>query len=228
MHDGLGIVSGARCCGVFTRSRAAIRSSRSSSDAHSVGSGAALEPGGLVPVPRSLEALVAERLAELPPPTSEALLCAALAWEPTVRLVGDVLGGDSLERLRPAVEADVIEIEAERLQFTHPLLAAAVQAGADRPSRRDMHRRLAAAVPEPEEQARHLAQVVEPPDDAIAAALDDAAHAAFERGAIESAAALSEQAVRFTRPTIAAHFRAGGWRLPAISRERVRSPRRAS
>ena len=162
--------------------------------------GAGLVPGGAVPVPRSLEALVADRLADLPSRTGEALLCAALAWEPTVHLVGDVLAGDPRQRLRPAVEAEVIEIEAERLRFTHPLLAAAVQASADLTSRHEMHARLAAAVSDPEEQARHMAHAVEPPDETVAAALDDAALRAFERGAIESAAALSASAVRFSAP----------------------------
>ena len=45
---------------------------------------------------------------------------------------------------------------------------------------------------------RHLALAVEAPDAAVAAALDEAARGAFARGAIESAAALGEQALRFT------------------------------
>ena len=108
------------------------------------------------------------------------------------------MGGEVRTVLEPAVDAGVIEVADGRIRFTHPLFAAAVYAQADARRRGECHRRLAEVVTDAEERARHLARAVEAPNAAVAAALEEAAQGAFVRGAIESAAALGEQALRFT------------------------------
>ena len=155
-----------------------------------------LEPGE--PRPGSLATLVGDRLAALPADTRAALIAAAAVSHPTLELVGRATGGSAEERLAPALAAGVIELERERIRFSHPLLASGVYAAAGSSERRTLHRRLAELLPEPEERARHLALGAEGPDPDVADALDAAARRAHSRGALAAAAELSEQARRLT------------------------------
>jgi DNA-binding NarL/FixJ family response regulator len=173
--------------------------------------GGRLEPGAELPLSGDLSALLRARLAPLPHETLEALLAAAALATPTVGLLVAAGGGEVRTVLESAVDAGVIEVPDDRIRFTHPLLAAAVYAQADARRRRECHRRLAEVVADAEERARHLALAVEAPDLAVAAALEEAALGAFARGAIESAAALGEQALRFTP----------GAQLEALQRRRM-------
>ena len=60
-------------------------------------------------------------------------------------------------RLRAAEAAAIVELNEERVRFSHPLLAARVEAELDPRRRRSLHRRLAELVGDPEQRARHLA-----------------------------------------------------------------------
>jgi DNA-binding CsgD family transcriptional regulator len=84
------------------------------------------------------------------------------------------------------------------VSFEHPLLASAAYAAADPSQRRDMHRRLARLVRDPEERARHLAEAATGPSEAIAVVLEQGAATARSRGAPAAAAELSEQAAGLT------------------------------
>jgi DNA-binding CsgD family transcriptional regulator len=146
-----------------------------------------------VPVPEDLRNLMTKRIRRLPEPTRDALLTAAALSRPTTVLVAEA-------DLAAAEEADVVRIEpGGRIRFTHPLLAAAVYERASEDSRRALHRRLAAAVTDPEERARHLALGAEGPDEAVASALDEAAAAAWARGATQPAAELLDLALALSR-----------------------------
>lgn len=161
-------------------------------------SGRRIDAGEPLPIPETLDDLVSDRITGLPAETREALLVAALAAAPTVELVGAALPDDPWECLRPALEAEVIEIDRKQIRFTHPLLASATEARADLGQRRDIHRRLAAVVSEAEERARHLALAAGAPDEAIALAIEQGAARALARGAPDVAAALEESAARLT------------------------------
>jgi DNA-binding CsgD family transcriptional regulator len=102
--------------------------------------------------------------------------------------------------LDPAIAANVIELEGDRIHFAHPLLASVAYAMASETERRGVHRRLAGAVDEPTERARHLAQAAEGPDAAVAVTLERAAETARLRGASAAAAELCEQALALTPP----------------------------
>ncbi len=155
-----------------------------------------LEPGESLP--SRLAALVDDRLEALPADTRAALLVASALSRPTIELVGRAGIGEPGERLAPALEANVIEFEDDRIRFSHPLLASGVY-GATRPSeRRALHRRLADAVPDPEERVRHLALAAEGPHPDVASALEEAATRAHSRGALAAAAELSLQARQLT------------------------------
>ena len=150
------------------------------------------------PLPGTLVSIVRDRLMLLPRDTRDALLAAAAVSQPTVELVDRAVGGGAADRLAPAFDGHVIELDRERIRFTHPLLASGIYAEASTSDRRELHRRLAELLPDPEERARHLALGSEGPDADVATALDRAAQQAHVRGALPAAAELSELARRLT------------------------------
>ena len=168
---------------------------------------AATEP---LPVPETLEELVAARLAGLPDETQSGLALAAAIGSPTTELLASA--GVESAALEPALEAHVIERRGPVLAFTHPLLASALYQGLARAERRRIHASLAEVVPDPLERARHLALATEEHEEPVAAQLEAAQALAFSRGAWSLAAELGEHARRLTPPgdETAAHRRAIG------------------
>jgi DNA-binding CsgD family transcriptional regulator/DNA polymerase III delta prime subunit len=155
-----------------------------------------LEPGE--PLPGTLASVVRDRLLLLPRDTRAALLAASAVSQPTLELLDRAVGGGAADRMEPAIQGHVIELDRGRIQFTHPLLASGIYAEAAPAERRGLHRRLAELVTDPEERARQLALGAEGPDPDVAAALERAAHQAHERGALPAAAELAELARRLT------------------------------
>ena len=68
-----------------------------------------------------------------------------------------LLGARAEAGLVEALDARILELDGERLRFTHPLLGSAVVARQTPSRRRSLHARLAEVVPTAEERARHLA-----------------------------------------------------------------------
>ena len=120
------------------------------------------------------------------------LATVAALSRPTVHSVG------ASPALDAAVEAELLELEGDRIRFTHPLLAARAYALVGTVQRRRIHRRLADVTGDPEERARHLALAAEGPSEDVAASLETAARRAAARGAPDAAAELSELAERLT------------------------------
>ena len=159
--------------------------------------GRALSPGEELPLPPSLGELVQERLEGVGKGALEVARVVAALAEPTVRLV-ELATDARVSGLEQALADSLLELDGERLRFTHPFLASAVSSGATPAERRALHRRLARIVPEPEARARHLALAAAGADDEAASALEDAAQHARARGAPAAAAELAEQALRLT------------------------------
>jgi DNA-binding NarL/FixJ family response regulator len=155
-----------------------------------------IDVGQPLPVPGTLRELVSERLAGLTPDTRSLLRVVAALTEPTVALAE--AAGTAPDALDDAVDAGVVEVDGERLRFTHPLLSSSVYSALGPGARRALHRRLAAVVDNAEERARHLALSVTSPDGRIAEALDSGARDASRRGAPDAAAELHELAARLT------------------------------
>ncbi len=167
--------------------------------------GGDVAPDEPLPVPASLDELLAARLLTLPDATRAALVPVAALRVPTLELVAESLAvRDPEARLQPAIDAHVLAIDGHRIRFTHPLLAAAVYAQAGRRARRETHRALARVATTVEERARHLALGADEPDAEIAAALEEAARATDARGHRIVSAELYEGAARFTPETDAA------------------------
>jgi len=147
-----------------------------------------------VPVPDDLRKLTAGRIRRLPPATRDAVLLAAVVSGP------DRANMD-IEALTPAEDAGIVTVDAAgRIEFTHPLFAAAAYESVPAARRRELHRRAAELVAEPEERARQLALASVGPDPAVAGQLDVGAASAATRGAFEAAADLAELASRLTPP----------------------------
>jgi DNA-binding CsgD family transcriptional regulator len=163
-------------------------------------------PGEPMAVRDSLAALLTRRLAGLPARSREALLGAAALSSPSIAIIEGALG--SADGLARAEKAGVIELAGGQVRFTHPLLASAVYASAGEEERRRTHARLAEAVDDLEQRARHLALAASAPDDEVAALLDAAAAGARARGAPDAAAELLERAAALSTTADARRARA--------------------
>jgi DNA-binding CsgD family transcriptional regulator len=170
-------------------------------------------PGEVLPIPKDLRALLYARVDRLSADSREALLMASCLAAPHTSLVPE-------EALADAESLRIINVAADgRIEFAHPLLAAAVYESAATAQRRLVHRRLAELVSDPEERARHRALAVVGADPDVASALDQAASIARRRGAPGAAAELIELALRLDPngdarvdrqlAAAAAHFDAG-------------------
>jgi DNA-binding CsgD family transcriptional regulator len=151
-------------------------------------------------VPTSLREVVESRLGRLPRRTRDVLLTVAAVSNPTVPVITAVAGDPHLvdTDLLRAERAGIIEIEDDRVRFTHPLLASVQYAAVPLAERRALHGRLAEVATDIEERARHLALATSDANDETAAIIADAAQRARRRGAPETAAMLLEEARRLT------------------------------
>ena len=191
-----------------------------------------LEPTGPLPVPETLDELLRARIDALPRPSRQALVLLSALGEAEADTLRKARTEDALEA---AVSHGIVVRAADRLRFTHPLLASSVYQHADKATRRSAHAALAEVVRDPLERARHLALAAEGPDAEIAASLDQAAAVAGVRGVPRIAAELGELARRLTpeedregrhRRAIlaaAAHLRAGDIRRARALAEETRA-----
>ena len=155
-----------------------------------------------LPIPSDVRLLVAERIDGLSASARDVLLISAALAHPTIAavslLVNDPasLTGDLVELSK----AGAMEADGQRLRFTHPLLSSVPYEGLSGQDRRALHKRLAVAVDDPEEHARHAALAVDGPDETVAVALDVAADRARRRGGAGTATELAALAVARTPP----------------------------
>jgi DNA-binding CsgD family transcriptional regulator len=153
-----------------------------------------------LPVPADLRVLVTERLRGLTEGTRQLLLVTAALAQPTIAAVTDAVGDPQQSALciTEALGAGVLELDGQRVRFTHPLIASIPYADLAPDARQRLHERLAATVTEPEEHARHAALGSSGQSAAVAIALDVAARHARGRGSIDAAAELAELAMART------------------------------
>jgi DNA-binding CsgD family transcriptional regulator len=147
-------------------------------------------------MPPTLERLVAGRLDRLDVSTRVPLLLVAAAGRLPIDLLSAL--GIAPEALGPARAANVIDIHAGTIRFTHPLLASGLYDAAKAEERRSAHRHLATVLDDPLERAQHLALGTEGQDESIAQLLDAAALEARVRGMAMAGAELAEHAARLT------------------------------
>ncbi len=160
--------------------------------------GVSVEAGRPLPVPDSLHDLVNGRVLALPVKTRDFLLAAASHAHPTIAITEAATGVDRAVGLTPALDARVIELDGERIRFTHPLLAAGVYDACSPLRRIEIHRRLAELLDDPEARAWQLAASVTEPAEPVALVLESAARHARDRGALRPAALLLDRAHQLT------------------------------
>ena len=153
-----------------------------------------------LPVTSEVERLVADRLGGLSVAARDLLLvCGSLA-HPTIATVGAALANPSALETSVAevLRSGTMELRLGRFRFTHPLLASIPYEQLRIEERRSLHARLAAAVDDLEEHARHAALASDGPDNDVAEALDVAARRARQRGSTITAAELAGMAAART------------------------------
>ncbi|MEA2621413.1 MAG: hypothetical protein QOH61_323 [Chloroflexota bacterium] len=165
-------------------------------------SGEKVVPGALLPVPESLRLLLHRRIARLPTETRKALLVVSALADADEDKLARALEVDDLEAvLAPAEEAGLLTRERGRFRFNHPLTASTVYAAASPRQLRLLHARLAGLSADLEERAGHLARSADPPDERVAAVLEEAGMHARQRGAADIGGELLALARSYTEPS---------------------------
>jgi DNA-binding CsgD family transcriptional regulator len=160
--------------------------------------GFSVDTGQPLPVPESLHDLVHGRLLALPRQSRDFLFAAAAHAHPTVAIAEAASEIDRDMGLRPALDARIVELDGDRIRFTHPLLAAGAYETAERTRRAEVHARLAELLDDPEARAWQLAASTGAPDATVADALEQAARHARDRGALRPAALMLDRASELT------------------------------
>ena len=160
--------------------------------------GVSVEAGRPLPVPGSLHGAVHARILALPDESRDFVAAAAAHAHPTVDITEAASGVPAARGLTPALDAQIVELDRNRIRFTHPLFAAGAYETADPTRRKDIHLRLAELLVDPEARAWQLAASVGQPDERVAAVLEDAAEHARSRGALRAAALLFDRARELT------------------------------
>ena len=157
-------------------------------------------PGDPLPVPGTLRDLLSDRLDLLSVPARTVASASAALSRPTAEILEAAYGAelDIEAALLELDDAGLLTSEDDRLRFSHPLIASTMYGSLTVARRRDVHRRLADATSDPEEQARHLARAQRTPDAGAAGKIEAAAALAMRRGAPEAAAELYSAACRLT------------------------------
>jgi hypothetical protein len=155
----------------------------------------------------------AAQLVGLPDETRRLLLYAAAAWGQddlwaimSAATISDSAAGtpdsaagaaDDLRGWEPAEEAGLVTIVDDQVQFRHPLLRTACYYESSEAERELAHRHLAAQTDDPYRRSWHLAAATPGPSEPIAAALEESAELAAQRGgSFEAAKALQRSAER--------------------------------
>jgi DNA-binding CsgD family transcriptional regulator/predicted negative regulator of RcsB-dependent stress response len=156
-------------------------------------------PAGPMVVPPSLERLLRSRLAALDRAGQQALLLVAAHGRLPIGLQEPL--GLAMDDIDAARTARIVELDGDTIRFTHPMLASVIYQDAAPHERRAAHTRLATAVHDPVQRARHLALGTDLPSDAVAGSLETAAGIARDRGMPLAAADLAAHALRLTPST---------------------------
>ena len=148
---------------------------------------------------RSVEQAILARISALGEEARRALLIVALGYGEDGEAIARALQSAqlSLDELRPAQEAALVEISDCRVSFPHPLVRSTVVYGALRTERRAAHAALAGAS-NSDSATWHAALAAPGRDEPIAASLEDAAGRALSRHAHSAAARALELAARLS------------------------------
>lgn len=149
-------------------------------------------------LPDRLWHLLGYRIVELPPDTRRAVAVVAVAAHPTDALLAQL--DVAPDELAPAAATGVLRRDADRWEFSHPLLRSVAVSGLSGRAQADLHARLALLIDDPVERAGHVARSTTGTDEAAAALVAAGARAAARRGAPVEGAILADLAVELSDP----------------------------
>ena len=157
-----------------------------------------------LPLTKRLERAFAARLADLPQPTRDAVLVAAVDSAddlPEILAAASALAGQriSVAALEPAEQIGLIRFDDMHVHFRHPLVRSAV-IGAEPPTRRaDANLVLAEVlVDDPYRRTWHRAQAITGPDDEVADELEASHLMSLRRGSVAEAIWALERSAQLT------------------------------
>ena len=149
-----------------------------------------------LPPTRRLAAIITAQYRDLPQATREALLLAAAGDSPDVPAG---VPGLTAGALVPAENAGLIRVDTIGIQFSHPLVRAAVYHAAPFAERAAAHLKLADTLhDQPDHHAWHLAAATLEPDERVALLLEETAAQTQRRGAAAAAARALERAAELS------------------------------
>ena len=152
-----------------------------------------------LPLTDRLSAVLTSRFAALPEPTQAALLLAAVADDPDLRVATSHGAGPDARALAPAEQLGLVRVDRAGLQFSHPLVRSAIYHSAPFAQRAAAHRELASALhDQPDRRAWHLAAAALDPDEQVASLLEATAAQARRRGGAAAAALALERAAELS------------------------------
>ncbi|HEY1367882.1 MAG TPA: AAA family ATPase [Gaiellaceae bacterium] len=158
--------------------------------------------------PGTLVQTLGRRIFALDAETRETVCAAAAALRPTVDFL--LRAGFPRTGLEGGVAAGILQVDGERLAFTHPLLASAADGSLLPDDRRRIHARLAEASLDAVERGHHVARSVEGRDEDAADVLDRAADAAAALGDHAGAASFLLRAAGLSSRPVERELRAAG------------------
>jgi DNA-binding CsgD family transcriptional regulator len=149
-----------------------------------------------LPPTQRVAAIITAQYRALPQATREALLLAAVADSPDVPAG---VPGLTAGALVPAENAGLIQVDSAGIQFSHPLVRAAVYHAAPFAERAAAHLKIADTLRgQPDRYAWHLAAAALNPDERVAALLEETAAQAQRRGGLAAAARALERAAELS------------------------------
>jgi len=152
-----------------------------------------------LPLTDRLSAVITARFAALPEQARAALLLAAVADGPDLRVAASHGGGPDAAALTAAEQLGLVRVDRTGLQFSHPLVRSAIYHSAPFAQRAAAHRQLAEALhKQPDRQAWHLAAAAIQPDEQVASLLEATAAQAQHRGGAAAAALALERAAELS------------------------------
>jgi len=152
-----------------------------------------------IPLSDGLTAMLAARFTSMPEPTRAALLVAAVDDHPGPSAVSRPAPGLAADELAPAERLGLVKVDRSGVQFSHPLVRAAIYHSAPFADRAAAHHQLAAGLEhEPDRRAWHLAAAALQPDEKIASLLESTAALARRRGGAAAAALALERAAELS------------------------------
>ncbi len=155
--------------------------------------------GSPLPLTGELLERYSRRIVALPDAARSVLLLAATdSHDLRVLSRACVAAGCSLQALAPAEASGLVTVTDDGVEFAHPLVRAAAYGAATPADRRAAHRHLAAATPELDRRAWHVAEGALGQDDAAADVLEQAAQRSAGRGANAVAAAQYQRCAALT------------------------------